>query len=308
MIEHSPSAGIQPASARTVHPGAAAAAEPSAFRRRGVSWFLFLAFAGAWLPWLGVRLAGGSMDDPVTQLVTAAFVPALAACVVRRWITRQGFANSGLRLDLRRVWRHVVLAITLPWGALAVAVSVAVTVGWSPSDLDMDGAAWLYLLAGPLICVVMAPFFWGEEYGWTAYLRDRLVPGRPVATTFLTGLIWGVWHWPLPWVGYFGGNTDVLEAVWAMLLWLPLSVLLEFVIGWLWSETRSVWPGAMLHAGSNFVISQGLHLILGDSFGTNGLLLLLCAGLTPFVIAIIASGHTGRVSSNQCHADRGLRS
>lgn len=234
------------------------------------------------------------MDNLAIQLATAAFVPAVAACIVRRWITRQGFAHSGLRIHVRQSWRHLLMAVTLPWGALAFAIGVAMVAGWSPSLVNIDGTAWLYLLAGPLICIVTAPLFWGEEYGWTAYLRDRLVPGRPITTTFLTGLIWGIWHWPLPWVGYFGGSINVAEALWAMLLWIPLSVLLEFIIGWLWSQTSSVWPGAMLHAGSNLVVSQGLYLIVGDSFSTNAVTLLLCAGLTPFVLAIVASGHTGQ--------------
>nr|WP_296393630.1 CPBP family glutamic-type intramembrane protease [Williamsia sp.] len=268
----------------------------AARRRHGVCWYLTLAFLGAWLPWLGVYLARGSMDDPLTQLSTAAFVPALAACVVRRWVTREGFASSGLRMHFRSTWRYYVAAVTLPWGVLGVALAGSVVAGWPWSDAYTDSSSWFYLAAGPLICAVMAPIFWGEEYGWTAYLRDRLVPGRPVMTTFLTGAIWGVWHWPLPWVGYFGGSTSVWEALWAMLLWLPLSVLLEFLIGWLWSSTESVWPGAMLHAGSNLVVAEGMGLFVGDVLSPITSSVLLCVGLTPFVVAIVCSGHLGRVA------------
>ncbi|MEU5844538.1 CPBP family intramembrane glutamic endopeptidase [Rhodococcus sp. NPDC047139] len=275
------------------HPTTAALRESARVRRRGVLWFLLIAFGGAWLPWLGVHLAGGSMDNVLIQLGTAAFVPAIAACVVRRWVTRQGFANSGMGLDVRGSWRHLMTAVTIPWGVLLVAIGAAMLVGWSPSDAAVSGSSWIYLAAGPLICVLAAPIFWGEEYGWTAYLRDRLVPGRPIMTTFLTGAIWGVWHWPLPWIGYFGGHVQVSDAVVAMLLWVPLSVLLEFIIGWLWSQTGSVWPAAMLHAGCNLVASQGLYLILGDSFGAGATTLLLCAGLTPFVVAVVATGHIG---------------
>src|SRR4051794_27871746 len=80
--------------------------EPAAMRRRGVTWFLVLAFGCSWLPWIAVRAAGASLDDPRVQLATAAFVPALSAIVVRLWITRQGLANSGLRLRVRPSWRH----------------------------------------------------------------------------------------------------------------------------------------------------------------------------------------------------------
>jgi hypothetical protein len=275
------------------HPTARAWAEPRADRRRGVRWFLTLAFAGAWIPWFGVYLAGGSLDDPVIQLLTAAFVPALAACVVRRWITRQGFRDSGMRLHLRTSWRHYAAAVTIPWGVLLLAVGLAAATGMgSPAATDLSASSWLYLAAGPLVCIALSPIFWGEEYGWTAYLRDRLVPGRPILTTFLTGLIWGVWHWPLPWVGYFGGDAPVSDAVWGMLLWLPLSILLEFLIGWLWSETGSVWPGAMLHAGANMVASLGMIVVFGDAVGITATTVLLCAALVPFVLAVILTGHT----------------
>lgn len=173
--------------------------EAPELRRRGVRWFLAIAFLGAWIPWAAVYLLGGSLADPLTQLATAAFVPAIAACVVRRWITGQGFADSGLRLNWRSSWKYCIAATTIPWAVLLLAVAVAVLSGWwSPDQLDVSATTWLYLAAGPVVCVATAPIFWGEEYGWTAYLRDRLIPGRPVATTILTGLVWGVWHWPLP--------------------------------------------------------------------------------------------------------------
>lgn len=257
-------------------------------RRQGVPWFLVLAFAGAWLPWAGVHALGGSLDDPLVQLATAAFVPAIAACIVRKWITREGFADSGLRLRLRRSWPYCLAAVTIPWGVLLVAVTGATVTGWwSPVDLELRPAEWAYLAAGPLICVAAAPLFWGEEYGWTAYLRDRLVPGRPVATTFLTGLIWGIWHWPLPWVGYFGGEMAVSQAICSMVWWIPLSILLEFLIGWMWSGCGSVWPGAMLHAGSNLVAAVGTMHVFGDRVGVNESTALLCVGLAPFVAAVL---------------------
>lgn len=273
-------------------------------RRRGVRWFLLVAFIGSWIPWFGVHAAGGSLNDPAIQIATAAFMPALAAVVVRRWITKQGFKDSGLRLRVTSSWRHYVVAVTIPWGILAVAVAIAAVTGqWTPSSIDLDTTTWAYLAAGPLICVVTAPIFWGEEYGWTAYLRDRLVPGRPVATTFLTGVVWGVWHWPLPWVGYMGGDSNIADAVWAMVLWVPLCVLLEFLIGWLWSETGSVWPGAMLHAGNNLIASAGISFIFDDAIGATLGTILLCAGCVPFVLAVVLSGHTGGVATASMQGD-----
>lgn len=67
-----------------------------------------------------------------------------------------------------------------------------------------------------------------------------------------------------------------------MAWWVPLSILLEFLIGWLWSETGSVWPGAMLHAGSNMVASLGMMLVFGDTVGITGTTVLLCCARAWF--------------------------
>lgn len=274
-------------------PAGLVAAEPPRLRRKGVSWFLLLAFGGSWAPWAVVHATGGSLEDPVTQLVTAAFTPAIAAIVVRGLITRQGFAAAGLRLNLRRRWRHYLLAVSLPWCVLALAMLAAVVAGlWTPDVRGVSTETWLHVALGPLVCVVAAPIFWGEEFGWTAYLRDRLVPGRPVLTTLLTGTIWGVWHFPLPWVGYLGERMSAWEAFGNMLLWLPLSILLEFVIGWLWSETGSVWASSMLHAGVNLVVALGMAGFMGDEVGAFAQTVLMCVALLPVVGCVVATGRT----------------
>ncbi|NKS18443.1 CPBP family intramembrane metalloprotease [Rhodococcus hoagii] len=259
-------------------------------RRRGVGWFLALAFGASWIPWAIVWAAGYSLDDPIVQLLTAAFAPALAAIVTRRWITREGFADAGLRPRLSAAWTSYVIAALLPIGILATASALAAATGvWDVAAWQFGRDDLLFVGFALVVPVVAAPVFWGEEFGWTAYLRDRLVPGRPVATTFATGLIWGVWHWPLPWVGYFGSGGTASDAVVAMLLWLPLSVLLEFVIGWLWSRSQSVWPPAILHGGSNLVVAVGLERFVGSGGHASAATLLMCAAYVPVVLCIVAA-------------------
>ncbi|WP_280434087.1 CPBP family intramembrane glutamic endopeptidase [Nocardia carnea] len=265
-------------------------------RRKGILWFLLLAFAGAWIPWGLAGAAGYSLDDPVVQLMTGAFVaPAFAAFITRRWVTREGFADSGLRPRCGTQWRWYLIAALLPIAVLAAALALSALLGvWRPELRDFGSGTALFLVLAPLIPVVAAPIFFGEEFGWTTYLRDRLLPGRPVATTFATGLIWGVWHWPLPWVGYLGAGGSAADAFVAMLMWLPLSIELEFVIGWLWARSGSVWPPAILHGGSNLVIAAGLELFVGNA-GPSGATttLLMCAAYLPVVAWIVVTTRLG---------------
>ncbi|WP_280417166.1 CPBP family intramembrane glutamic endopeptidase [Nocardia carnea] len=267
----------------------------TATRRKGILWFLLLAFAGTWIPWGIAGAAGYTLDNPVVQLLTGAFTPALAAIITRRWVTREGFADSGLRLKLRTQWRSYPIAALLPIGILAVALMLAVLLGmWSPELQDFNSGTLLFLVLAPLVPIVAAPIFFGEEFGWTTYLRDRLLPGRPVATTFATGVIWGVWHWPLPWLGYLGSGGSAADAFIAMLLWLPLSIELEFLIGWLWARSGSVWPPALLHGGSNLVVALGLELFVGNA-GPSGasITLLMCAAYSPVVAWIVVTTRLG---------------
>jgi hypothetical protein len=266
-------------------------------RSRGVASYLALSFGPAWLAWAAVGAAGRSMSDPVIQLVTAAFIPALAATVVRRWVTGEGFADAGLRPRLRQHWRTYVFAVAVSPTILAIALLMAWLAGWwEPAATDWSDHA-LFLVAIPVIPLLAAPIFFGEEFGWTAYLRDRLLPGRPVATTFVTGLIWGIWHWPLPWVGYFGAQLDASEAVVAMLLWVPLSIMLEFIIGFVWGRTQSVWPSAIVHGGGNLVVAAGIDTFTGSAMSVTTSTVLMVAAMAPVVVVLLIFGRWRKPAS-----------
>lgn len=267
-------------------------------RHRGLRWFLVLAFAVSWVPLLLAHLLGYTLDQPVVQLLTMAFAPALAAIITRTWVTREGFADAGLRPRVTGAWRQYVVALAVPVLTLPTAVVLAALLGvWEPSLGPLaDTELRVLVLGAPLICVLTAPIFWGEEFGWTAYLRGRLLPHRPVLSTFATGMVWGVWHWPLPFVGYFGSGRGFGwgELLGSLVMWLVLSVLLEFLLSWLWFSSGSVWPACLLHAGSNLVIASGMTLVLGEHVNVNLTTALMCLAYAPLVLWIVATGHAGR--------------
>jgi len=63
----------------------------------------------------------------------SAVTPAVAVMLVRRWRTREGFADADLRPHLRRVRRHCLLAGLLPFPFLAAAAVLAAAFGFSAS-------------------------------------------------------------------------------------------------------------------------------------------------------------------------------
>ncbi|MDG4801067.1 hypothetical protein [Micromonospora sp. WMMD980] len=79
-------------------------------RVRGIVVFLVVAFGGTWpCLFLARWVMGWSLVNPLVQLPVA-MMPALGAVVVRRWVTREGFAAAGLRLRLHGAWSHRLLA------------------------------------------------------------------------------------------------------------------------------------------------------------------------------------------------------
>lgn len=72
--------------------------------RKGFIAYLLITFGMTWTLWEGAIRLGVSVNSPFFQLamLPGAFAPAAAALVVRKWITREGFADAGLGLNLRK--------------------------------------------------------------------------------------------------------------------------------------------------------------------------------------------------------------
>src|SRR5262249_45034611 len=128
--------------------------------------------------------------------VIAGFAPAIAAIVVRKWVERSGFGDAGLGLAPEQ-WRYYLAAILIPLAIVAFIVIAAPMLGLAtPNFASADGKA----IPAPLLLIFAlfaAVILWGEEFGWRSYLQIRIFPERPLIAAIVTGLIWGVWHYPL---------------------------------------------------------------------------------------------------------------
>src|SRR5438128_1071911 len=239
---------------------------------RGVAWFLSLAFGMAWL-WFGiVWLLHVSLNPPAGQLLLlpAGFAPAAAAIVVRKWVTREGFADAALGIRLR-AWPSFLFAWTHP---LVVMGGIVLLAGWLgfgwpnrslaaalrplfPEAKVPDLPVVVMVPALLVNALLVTPVLWGEEFGWRGYLQPRIFPGQPLAAAAATGIIWGVWHYPILLMGY---NYPEHRA--AGLVVFPVStVFLSVIFGWLLSRSRSIWAPSLAHASLN-AVGGGLTLFL----------------------------------------------
>lgn len=243
---------------------------------KGVIWFLLICFGLAWGSWEIAIASGVSVLSWQFQLyaLPGAFAPAIAAIVVRKWITREGFADAGLRLHAAR-WPIYLFAWLLPLAVVAVVVAEALALGIARPDFTLTRAIAtgeaghsLTALHNPglwvvpqlmVVAILMTPILWGEEFGWRGYLQTRIFAGRPVPAAIATGLIWGVWHYPLTLRGYDFPGQPILGS----LLLTVCAVLLAYVFGWIRARSGSIWASSLAHAATNSIGSLTLLWLAG---------------------------------------------
>jgi membrane protease YdiL (CAAX protease family) len=278
---------------------------------KGILAYILIAFFMAWALWeIPIRL-GLAANSPFFQYVAlpGAFSPAIAGIIVRKWVTREGFGDAGLRVNLRK-WRYYLVGWLLPLFVSTIIIFLAVAFGVGEPDFSLRRALAVLTLGVevpeiPSYTRVIAPIsllftalfstfiLWGEEFGWRGYLQIRLFAERPLLAAFSTGIIWGIWHYPLNLRGYNFPNHPILG-----LLVFPVStVLLSIIFGWLRLKTGSVWAPSLAHAATNAVGgSLTVLLFLGgpDFLFVSYLGLLGWIPLTAFCLWIILSGQLKR--------------
>ena len=113
-----------PARDRAVHPA-----------RGGVA-FLAIAFGLTWIPFLAIPLG-----LPSYGTLLMPFAPAIACFAVRKWVTREGFGDAGLRPNLRR-WPLYLVAVAWPFAAGLLSVLLALALRVPPRG-SISRGAWL---------------------------------------------------------------------------------------------------------------------------------------------------------------------
>ena len=215
---------------------------------RAVGAYVALACGLAWTA-EGIALARGvrftSLTLGTTALLAVVMVtPAIAAFIVRRFITREGFATAGLRFGPRRPYLVVWLGMPLLVAGI-YALTVLIGLGRFDPTLAQLTAKMEEVARGQPIPALPSPlvlatamfaqsltfgvlitslFAFGEEFGWTGYLLVRLLPLGRWRAALLYGAIWGLWHAPIIAGGYNYPGYPVLGPVMMCLLTIAFAL------------------------------------------------------------------------------------
>jgi membrane protease YdiL (CAAX protease family) len=275
-------------------------------RAKGIVYYLAISFGLAWSSWEIAIRTGISVLSWQFELyaLPGAFAPAIACFVVRKWITREGFADAGLGLHVRS-WRLYLFAWLLPLAVVALVVAEAVALGISSPDFtlvhavaakaaahDVSSISQHGLLIVPqlmLTSVVLTPVLWGEEFGWRSYLQQRIFVGRPVLAATATGLIWGAWHFPITLRGYDYPDHPVLGSF----LLIIIAVLIAYIFGWIRERSGTIWAPSLAHAAVNS--TGGLSLLwLAGTYGPSIISFGGLLAVPPLFIVCLCIGYFDR--------------
>ncbi len=278
--------------------------------------FLICAFSISWITALVIYLTGGLTNSPVViksaSVTLAALLlastymwgPAIAN-ILTRTITKEGWNDMLLKLDFRASWRYILAAwIGTP---ILVMLGSALFFVFLPSYFDTglanltsqlsayiegsdSSAVYQFLLIQVIYAIIASPILnlistFGEEFGWRGYLLPKLQVFGEKKAVLLTGVIWGVWHWPVILMGYNYG-FDYTGFPWLGLL---MMVLFTTVVGiffaWVTTKSKSVWAAVIGHGALNGIASIGVLFLTKNPPALLGPYPTGLIGMIPFFIA-----------------------
>jgi len=259
---------------------------------RNIWIFLAFAFGISWAVGLIIFLNGGLVNSPelikgtgltlALVLLASGYMwgPAIAH-ILTRLITKMDWKNAYLKPELKKGWPFWLMGwfgpgiLTLAGAVLFFIIypatfdpqltmltsqlkSVGVTSDQlNPMNFVLGQTAVAFLLAPILNCVAT----FGEEFGWRAFLVPALTKFGIKKSLLLSGIIWGVWHWPVIMMGHNYG-LDYPGFPWLGMLatlWFMISGGVFF--GWLTLKAKSVWPAVFAHGALNGIAAIGLFFV-----------------------------------------------
>ena len=280
--------------------------------------YLAIAFSIAWMTALFLYLNGGLINSPMiqgTQIPLA--IPVLAifymgaptvANVLTRLITREGWHNAYLKPKLKHGWPAWLAAWFGPglmtiFGAAVfflifpqyfdpylgkVAEMMKLAAGDSLETASVLNP-WLIVLGQTITALLISPLLnslatFGEEFGWRAYLLQKLLPLGWRKATLLMGVIWGVWHWPVIAMGHNYG-LDYPGYPWAgMLMMVAFTFFGGAFLGWAALRGGSVWPAVIGHAAMNGIAGLAFFMVKGQPSSLLGPVPVGIVGMAGYIL------------------------
>jgi len=233
--------------------------------RSASRWFIYYYFLITAL-YLAGAVIGVIQPAQITAISTLLLIPSaigLILLVVLRLVGgKNAFAAAGLAGGSVRIWLLYGVGLVAFFG-LQTLLNYVFKLGQvvDIASLYPPGSAPampgpVLLLTSVLNTIVIGPILgliitFGEEYGWRGYLQSELNRMGRVRGTLLLGVIWGIWHWPLIWMGYNYPGEPLLGSLLMVMYCIELAYFLAYAV----FKSKGIWTAAYLHALNNQTVS-----------------------------------------------------
>lgn len=227
-------------------------------------WFVYyyllltLAYIGAAV-WCLIQPAETQILSPIMLIPCG--IGLILLIVLRLVGGKQTFAGVGMAGGKPLLWLLFGVAFILFYAG-SMLLNMVFKLG-HPVDLlslpmyvGTSTPVWLLMVSLMINTMLIGPFLgliiaFGEEYGWRGYLQSELSKLGRIKGTFLIGVIWGIWHWPVIWMGYNYPGQPVLGS----LLMVLYTIFLAFILAYAVFKAQGIWISGFLHALNNQVLS-----------------------------------------------------
>lgn len=225
----------------------------------GLTWAIFGLWAGMGGSYLDTE---GNVTSMGSLIAGVAMLCPTVGMLLTRWGTKEGFALRGsgsMMLEIsmkRKKWRYYLLALLLPWvyfelgnGLLLLLTPEAFT---GAALEDMGTVLFLQPFATIVngVCVSFGAL--GEELGWRGYMMPKLMRRMDRKWALLVGgVIWGIWHWPIVYMGHNFGCDYRGYPVTGFAAMCVMTVAIGILLTVLTCKAESIWPAVILHAVNN---------------------------------------------------------
>jgi membrane protease YdiL (CAAX protease family) len=250
--------------------------------RTASRWFVYfyLLLTVLYLMGLIASLIEPRQTTTISSLLLIPNLIGLNLLIVLRWKGgREAFASTGLAGGKWQVWLFYGLGLVAFHG-LQTFLNYVFKLGQvvdleaafpqmaaanMPASAFMLTMAFSTMITGPFLGLIIA---FGEEYGWRGYLQTELTRLGRIRGVFLLGVIWGIWHWPVIWMGYNYPDQPILGSI-AMV---AMCIILAYFLAYAVFKSNGIWTAAYLHALSNqamsfFVMTMVMPTSMIFSFG-----------------------------------------
>ncbi len=247
----------------------------------------------------------------ITGLLIAAvmFFPAIGV-LLTRLITKEGFKNSWIRLNINEHIKTYLLAYFGPsiltflgiivyflifpshfdpeFGFIAASLEASgVSAEAYPMPLSMlvISQALTGLFLGPAMNFITC---FGEEWGWRGYLLPKMAEKIPaIPMLLINGLIWGLWHAPLTAIGHNYGVGYPGFPFTGIAAMCGFCIVMGIFLSYVSMKTKSCIPAVFGHGAINSIAALGMYFTKDGGNPFIGPAPTGIVGALPFIVVAV---------------------